>query len=166
MMVSARPKHDTSTPGPDALVDALAQVTFLTAALLSKLAADNDLSMTQLRVLGILRDRQVRMSTLAAYLGLDKSSLTGLVDRAEKRGLVVRVANATDGRAVDVRLAPAGRRLAARLQDRSAQSFSTLTDKLSAAEQRRLQALLSRLVETGRPDAGGRPSDAPARLQR
>ena len=33
------------------------------------LAADHDLSLTQLRVLGILRDRRLKMSELASYLG-------------------------------------------------------------------------------------------------
>ena len=58
------------------------QTSFLTMATLSRIAADNDLSLTQLRVLAILRDRRLRMAELAAYLGLDKSTMTGLVARA------------------------------------------------------------------------------------
>jgi DNA-binding MarR family transcriptional regulator len=58
-------------------------------AVLSSVAADNDLSPAQLRVLAILRDRRVRISALAAYLGLDRSTISGLVERA-KRGLLAR----------------------------------------------------------------------------
>ncbi|GAB3881909.1 MarR family transcriptional regulator [Kibdelosporangium lantanae] len=90
------------------LVDALVQTSFTTMAVLTRVAADNDLSLTQLRVLAILRDRRVRMTDLAAYLGLEKSTMTGLVDRAEKRGLLLRAPNEQDGRAVDVYLSPDG----------------------------------------------------------
>lgn len=40
-------------------------------AVLTKVAADNELSLTQLRVLAILRDRRLRMTALAGYLGLE-----------------------------------------------------------------------------------------------
>src|SRR5262245_63047969 len=108
----------TTRPQPDsALVDALAQTGFVTTAILTRIAAEHDLSLTQLRVLAILRDRQVRMSELATYLGLDRSTISGLVDRAERRGLVRRTPNADDGRSVDVALTAAGRRVAARGAD-------------------------------------------------
>ena len=70
------------------LIDALVQASFATMAVLNKIGAEHDLSLTQLRVLAILRDRRLKMSELADYLGLDKSTMTGLVDRAEKRGLL------------------------------------------------------------------------------
>ena len=82
----------------------------MTMAVLSSVAADNDLSLTQLRVLAILRDRRVRMSALAAYLGLDRSTMSGLIERAEKRGLVARAPDPGDGRAVDVFLTRERRR--------------------------------------------------------
>jgi len=37
---------------------------------LNRIGTEHDLSLTQLRVLGILRDRRVKMSELAGYLGL------------------------------------------------------------------------------------------------
>ncbi|GHF33280.1 hypothetical protein FHX82_005262 [Amycolatopsis bartoniae] len=49
-------------------------------------AAEHELSVVQLRLLGVLRDRRPGMLELGAHLGLDKSSMTGLVSRAEKRG--------------------------------------------------------------------------------
>src|SRR5262245_56114690 len=84
----------------DGLVDALEQVSFATMAVLTKVGADNDLSLTQLRVLAILRDRRLRMSALADYLGLEKSTMTGLVARAERRGLLARAPSPEDGRAM------------------------------------------------------------------
>jgi DNA-binding MarR family transcriptional regulator len=130
----------------DGLVDALVQAAFMTMAVLTKVGADNDLSLTQLRVLAILRDRRLRMTALADYLGLEKSTMTGLVDRAEKRGLLERAPNASDGRAVDVFLSPDGAELAGRLAARVGRSLSAMTNELAPAEQRRLQTLLARML--------------------
>jgi DNA-binding MarR family transcriptional regulator len=102
-------------------------------------------------VLGILRDRQVRMTELADHLGLEKSMMTGLIARAEKRGLVRRVPNADDGRAVDVQLTAAGRELADRGGARVAGALVPMTAGLSGPEQRRLAAALRRTVS--RPPA-------------
>ena len=96
------------------LIDALVRAAFFTTAALSRIAADHDLSLTQLRVLAILRDRQASMTDLATYLGLDKSTVSGLVDRAEKRGLLRRTQNPLDGRGVDVALTQRGSELAER----------------------------------------------------
>jgi DNA-binding MarR family transcriptional regulator len=137
----------TSRPAEqDGLTDALVQAAFLTMAVLSKAGADNDLSLTQLRVLGILRDRRLKMTVLADYLGLEKSTLTGLVDRAEKRGLLGRAPNASDGRAVDVFFGPAGAELADRVYRDVSQSLSALTSDLAPGEQHLLQSLLERVL--------------------
>jgi DNA-binding MarR family transcriptional regulator len=130
----------------EGLVDALVQISFVTMAVLSKVGAEHDLSLTQLRVLGILRDRRVRMTRLADYLGLEKSTLTGLVDRAAKRGLLERGPNAHDGRAVDVFVSPAGIALAERLHAQVRRSLSPLTSGLDPAGQHQVQALLERML--------------------
>jgi len=96
----------------DGLIDALAQTAYTVMAVLNRVGAEHDLSLTQLRVMGILRDRRLRITALAEHLGLEKSTMTGLVDRAEKRGLLARAPSATDGRAVDVFITPAGEALA------------------------------------------------------
>lgn len=128
------------------LVDALAQTSFATMAILNRLAAENDLSLTQLRVAGILRDRRLRMAELADYLGLEKSTLSGLVDRAEKRGLIARAPNPDDGRAIDVFLTKEGLELAERLQEQFQEAMTPLTAKLDPSERQRLQDLLERML--------------------
>jgi len=128
------------------LVDMLAETAFKVMGILTRLAAENELSLTQLRVLAILRDRRLRMSDLVAHLGLEKSSLTGLVARAEKRGLLHRAPNADDGRAVDVFLSEAGLALAERLTARFQRDMEPLTGALSPAGQDRLTTLLARLI--------------------
>lgn len=139
----------TSSPKTeqDGLVDALARAGFATMAVLTRLSAEHDLSLTQLRVLAILRDRRVRMSTLADHLGLERSTLSGLVDRAERRNLLQRAPNRTDGRAVDVLLTAEGARLARRLGAEVQRSLAPMTGSLTPAEQRRLRTLLERLLD-------------------
>jgi DNA-binding MarR family transcriptional regulator len=129
------------------LIDALVQASFATMAALSRVGAEHDLSLTQVRVLGILRGRRVKLSELAGYLGLDKSTISGLVDRAEKRGLLQRAPNPADGRAVDVFLTARGMELAGRAGTEIAHSLSPMLGKLSNAQARRLTALLNRVLE-------------------
>ena len=132
----------------DELMDGLVQTSFAVMAILNRVAAAHDLSPTQVRVLGILRDREPRMAELAQHLGLDKSSISGLVDRAEKRGLVQRDASPDDGRAVRVSLTAAGRDLARVLEAEVRERVAAVAGGLSSAEQRRLRALLTSLTDS------------------
>jgi DNA-binding MarR family transcriptional regulator len=128
------------------LVDALAQLTFAVQGALSRVAAAHDLSIPAARLLGIVRDRQPTIGQLATLLQLDKSSVTGLVDRAADRGLVARTASPRDRRSVRVSITAAGRAVI----DRGAADFeaeiATLVDGLPAAQRARLSALASRVV--------------------
>jgi DNA-binding MarR family transcriptional regulator len=137
------------------LIDALVRASFAAMAALTRIGAEHDLSLTQVRMLGILRDRRVKMSELAGYLGLDKSTISGLVDRAEKRGLLGRAPNRVDGRAVDVFLTAAGTELAERGAAQVARSLAPMTGKLTRAEARQLTALLETILDGSEPS---RPS--------
>jgi DNA-binding MarR family transcriptional regulator len=128
------------------LIDALVRASFATMAVLSRVAAEHDLSLTQLRVLAILRDRRSKISELSGYLGLDKSTISGLVDRAQKRGLLQRAPNPADGRAVDVLLTAEGMRLAEAGAGQIARALSPMTGTLSRAETSRLTTLLESLL--------------------
>lgn len=127
-------------------VDSLVQTSFMVMAALSQAAAVHDLSLTQLRMLAILRDREPKMAELAAHLGLDRSSVSGLIDRAAKRDLVRRTASKDDARAVHVSLTPTGRRLTETLTAEVGEFLTPLTTKLATIDQRRLTALLTKLL--------------------
>ena len=132
----------------EALIEALGETTFVTMAVLNKIGADNDLSLTQLRVLGILRDRRPRMAALADYLGLKKSTMTGLIDRAEKRGLLARAPSEEDDRAIEVFLTPEGAKLVERLRSQVRGALAPLSDGLPASDQQRLEGLLRRMLDS------------------
>nr|WP_078490105.1 MarR family transcriptional regulator [Streptomyces sp. SPB78] len=104
------------------------------------------MTLTQLRVLGIVRDRQPRMSDLAAFLGLDKSTLSGLVDRAERRGLLTRGPSPDDKRAVVVLITDAGRQLTQRLYTQVQDALAPATARLEPEQRREPAQLLEPVV--------------------
>ncbi|NUT50157.1 MAG: MarR family transcriptional regulator [Saccharothrix sp.] len=138
---------------PDhALADALVRTSFRVMAVLTRIGSEHDLSLTQLRLLGLLRDRRPRMTDLAAFLGLDKSTMSGLVERAERRGLVAREKSPHDRRAVDVLITPEGGELVERLQEEVRAALAPFTDRLRADD----RDLLTHLLDTvaGRGEGG------------
>src|ERR1700759_5431374 len=127
-------------------VDGLAQLSFLISGLLERRAGEQDLSLAATRLLGVLRDREPTMNELSRLLELDKSSVTGLVDRAERRGLGMRGPSAADRRSVLVRLTPAGRALIAETGAGFAADVTAMLGRLPAREQATLTRLVSRLI--------------------
>lgn len=134
--------------GPTSEVtDALAQTAFTVTAILAESAAAHDLSLTQLRMLAILRDREPRIADLAAFLGLERSSVSGLVDRAVRRGLVHRTVSADDARATRLSLTDEGRRLAAVVTAQVDARLEPLTGRLATAERARMVVLLRKMLD-------------------
>jgi DNA-binding MarR family transcriptional regulator len=131
----------------DELRDGLVQASFAVIAVLSRVAAEQDLSLTQLRVLGILRDREPTMAELATYLGLERSTVSGLIDRAVQRGLVQKATDSADGRSVRVSLTAEARRLATGVIADIGELMSPMTDRLTPGEQKRLNALLAKVLD-------------------
>jgi MarR family transcriptional regulator, lower aerobic nicotinate degradation pathway regulator len=131
---------------PDDLRDALVQMAFALMAMLTEVAAEHDLSLTQLRVMGILRDREPTMADLATHLGLERSTVSGLIDRAAQRGLVVKTSDPVDGRSVRVSLTAQAQQLNPEIAAAVGERIAPLTGQLNASEQKRLAALLTKAL--------------------
>jgi DNA-binding MarR family transcriptional regulator len=155
-----------TTSDEQALIDVMAGTSFAVMGVLNRIGAEHDLSLTQLRVLAILQDRRAKMSELADYLGLDRSTISGLVDRAERRGLLQRAPNPDDRRVVDVFLSAEGARLVEIGDAQIAEALSPMIGQLTAIEARRLTALLERVLGSRDGSALGAPvleeSDQPS----
>jgi DNA-binding MarR family transcriptional regulator len=146
-MATRTPSRSEATPSRElSPVDGLAQLSFVVQRLLERRAAEHDLSITQTRLLGVLRDRKPTMQELAKLLGLDKSSVTGLVERAERRGLVARAASPADGRAVLVSLTRQGRSFISRASVEFEADVAGLLERLPRPDRRALSELVSRLL--------------------
>jgi MarR family transcriptional regulator, lower aerobic nicotinate degradation pathway regulator len=127
-------------------VDALAQLSFLVHGALTEVAGEHDLSVVQARLLGVLRDREPTMGELGRFLGLDKSSISGLVDRAERRGLVRRAAATGDRRSVRVTLTDHGRTLIETAEAAFGKRVDAYVESLPAGDRERLTQLATRVV--------------------
>lgn len=134
--------------------DGLAQLSFVVQGMLEHRAAERGLSIIQARLLGVLRDRTPTMNDLARLLGLDKSSVTGLVDRAERRGLVMRVPSTTDRRATLVSLTDDGRALVSQAAACFEADVLTMLERLPSRDREALSRLVSRLLAVHAAEQG------------
>jgi MarR family transcriptional regulator, lower aerobic nicotinate degradation pathway regulator len=154
--MGSRPTEWSARARPEELgqVDGLAQLSFLIQRLLEQRAAEHDLSIIQTRLLGVLRDRRPTMNELGKLLALDKSSVSGLVERAERRGLVVRTPSPADRRAVLVSLTDHGRSLVSEAASQFGADVLALLDPLSRSDRRALSRLVSHVLVAHAADAG------------
>jgi len=93
-------------------------------------------------------DQPRPMHELAALLACDNSNVTGIIDRLEGRGLVVRRPYEPDRRVKRVALTSRGARLRDRLLEQVDQPPSGL-ERLSTTERRQFRDLLRRVVDEG-----------------
>jgi DNA-binding MarR family transcriptional regulator len=136
-------KHDDGQIG---VVAALVRSSFLVNAVYAESGREHGLTPQQGQLLCVLMAQPYGMSELGAMLGLAKSSLTGLVDRTERNGLVQREPDPQDTRAVRVALTPRGGRLVEEFYAETCRRIEKLPTGLSAAERDLLADLLGRVV--------------------
>lgn len=134
-------------PLPVDLVDGLVQLSFIVQTVLGRLADQQGLSTTGVRMLAVLEDREIGMNQLAAILELEKSSVTGLVDRAERRDLVRRLAVPGNRRSVHVIVTPAGQALVRAVREALQAEITDLAGALSAAQQTQLSRSVTALIK-------------------
>jgi len=96
--------------------------------------------------------RQTQLA-LAHSLGLDKTTMTSLLDRLEAAGLVTRDQDSRDRRARIPGLTEAGARVQQELIAARDRAEAAVLSQLSADEQRVLRAMLARLAEGPADDA-------------
>ncbi|HBW7922103.1 TPA: MarR family transcriptional regulator [Klebsiella pneumoniae] len=133
-------------PNSNDVTDSLVMTSFVVMAVITKIGARFDLSLSLIRVLGILWDRRLRITELSDHLGLEKQTMSGLITRAEKRGLVMRSQNEEDGRATDVLLTEKGTEIVRTLRIQGQQALDPIIKNLNTAEQQLLQKLLLRML--------------------
>lgn len=108
----------------------------------------HDLSQQQAELLcAIVVPGRIRMGDLGKQLHMEKSALSNLVDRAERRGLLARVRDDADRRCAWVELTEEGRDLALRTHSEVTARVSAMVGDLSAADRRRLTDVVRGLVE-------------------
>ncbi|WP_027943125.1 MarR family winged helix-turn-helix transcriptional regulator [Amycolatopsis taiwanensis] len=128
------------------VVGALVRSAFLVDAVYTGSAREYGITQQQGQLLCVLMARPYGMGELGTALGLAKSSLTGLVDRTERNGLVRRMSDPQDTRAVRVTLTPRGRKLVDDFYAETCRRIDELAAGLDATERDTLAGLLGRVV--------------------
>ena len=108
------------------------------------------ITMTQLAVLRQLRAGPAAVGRLGAEVGLSPASVTRLVDRLEKRGLVARSRDAEDRRRVDVRLTSQGERVLGESKVFKGSDVHLAVEAMTSEDRRRMTRGLEKLVELAR----------------
>lgn len=138
----------TTTAQDQELAGALVQAMHLLQDLHAETSRPLGLTPQQAHLLCVLLGGPLGMTELSRILSIERSSLTSMVDRLERRDLVARIANPTDRRACHIELMPAGRALAHDAHDAVVGRIEALTSDLSASSRRTLvttlQTILSR----------------------
>jgi DNA-binding MarR family transcriptional regulator len=102
-----------------------------------------DVSLPRFDLLANLqREDGQTLASLSRQMLVTAGNLTGLVDRAERDGLVARKPDATDRRATRVMITPRGRSLYAEAMSRHERRIEAAFDSLSRKDQQTLSALL------------------------
>ncbi len=131
-----------------------ALATVLTGLLLEReawlLLRPYGLTDSQFNVLYLLRDQcgpdgTLNQTELGRMLVVNRSNVTGLVDRMEQAGWVQRLDDPDDRRVKRIQLTPAGRRLLDRVDDVYMERVEAVMQALSGKEQRQLCRLLEKI---------------------
>ena len=108
----------------------------------------NGLRVPEWRVLASLMDKNGAMVTRLADIALmEQSRLTHIIDQMDKRGLVTRKYDATDGRRKRVFLTDQGRELGARLIVEAREHESGLLQSLADTDAERIKPVLTALLK-------------------
>ncbi|ROQ26817.1 DNA-binding MarR family transcriptional regulator [Streptomyces sp. PanSC19] len=132
--------------GKMSVVTALVRGAFLVNAVYAESGREYGLTPQQGQLLCVLMPGPSGMGELGTKLGLAKSSLTGLVDRTSRLGLVRREPDPEDRRAVRVTLTEDGARVAEDFYTETCRRVEELPGGLEAPERELLAELLGRVV--------------------
>jgi DNA-binding MarR family transcriptional regulator len=143
----ARPAGDA--PGCLADAEGLIELSRLVQAAFTRVAARHDLTPVQGRLLCVLAPAPRGMAELARAFGVERAALTGLVDRAQRRGLVERRAVPGDRRAVSVSLTPEGSITSARFHAAVTAELLRLLAPLAPPQRAAFRAALAAITGAG-----------------
>lgn len=134
---------DENTPQPYRVFHALRKVIWAQKQLMTRKLGEQDAHMGQAFSLWVLaKNDGINQSDLADMLNVRRPTVTLMLRRMEKAGLVERSPDENDRRVMHVHMTEAGRALHAKLQAVHAEVVSTTVGDMSEDEQRELERLL------------------------
>jgi DNA-binding MarR family transcriptional regulator len=143
--------HDPHTDAATGLV----QLSSLVQGIYARVSERHDLTPVQAKLLCVLLDGPRGMAELAQCFGVEKAALTGLMDRAERRGLAQRSPVPGDRRALQVTLTDAGHQAATAFHAEVSAEISQLVSPLAPHDREHFRSTMAEIIarcKTSRPD--------------
>ncbi|GAA3718503.1 MarR family transcriptional regulator [Nonomuraea antimicrobica] len=128
------------------LATALVRLAHLVTRVYAEVSKEFELTPQQIQLLCMLLGGSTGMTEMSRALGLEKSSMTGLVDRAERRGVVVRVRDQRDRRACGIELTEQGREIAHDAHRKVTARVEGLIGEIDPGDRERLESVLVGIV--------------------
>ena len=135
----------TDDPEVDATAG-LVQLTGLVQGMYARVSERHDLTPVQARLLCVLLAGPRGMAELAQCFGVERAALTGLMDRAERRGLAQRSAVPGDRRALQVTLTDAGREAAVAFHAEVSAELGRLVAPLAPADRDQFRGTMAEII--------------------
>lgn len=150
------PPKNNSKPDLDAILDAMIYLYAESRRVTRAIAEEHGLTGSQLWVLKMLEPvGRASLSELSDRIRAKNSTMTGIIDRMERDGLVARRRSDDDRRVVNIELTAKGKALASGVQAPPTHLFRSLLESLpdrDAAELERIMTKLAKRVKEMMPD--------------
>jgi DNA-binding MarR family transcriptional regulator len=150
--LQAHPRH--GGVGQLSAADGLIQLSRVVQGLFGRISERHALTPVQAKLLCVLASGPKQMAELARCFGVEKAALTGLVDRAERNGLVCRSAVPGDRRALRVSLTDAGQRAAHAFHAEATEELDLLLAPLSPPEGERFRRAIAKVIAEASQEVG------------
>jgi DNA-binding MarR family transcriptional regulator len=126
--------------------DGLIQLCRLVEGTYARISSRHNLTPVQAKLICVLAFGPRGMAELAKCFGVEKATLTGLVDRAEQRGLVRRSPVPGDRRALHVTLTDTGRRAATAFHAEATEELNHFLSALPATDREGFRRSVAKII--------------------
>ena len=134
-------------PEVDAILETIVYLSTESRRITKELARRADLTGPQLTVLKMLEGvGDLSLSDLSDRIRAQNSTVTGIIDRMEREGLVVRTRSTEDRRVVRIRLTEKGSKIAREIVVEPMEIFHSALGNLSPGEMRDLLKILTKIA--------------------
>lgn len=130
--------------------DGLIQLGRLVQGMYARISGRHDITPVQAKLICVLAFGPRGMAELAQCFGVEKATLTGLVDRAEQRGLVRRSPVPGDRRALHVTLTDAGRRAATAFHSEATEELNHVLSALPSTDREHFRRSIAKIIAVRR----------------
>jgi DNA-binding MarR family transcriptional regulator len=143
---AARPTEPETRPEIDSIVETIIYLYTESRRLTKGLASQFGLTGPQLTVIKLLETfENLSLSSLSERIRAQNSTVTGIIDRMEREGLVRRDRSTADRRVVHISLSDKGQKLAKQIQVEPMEIFRGALLSLSHADLRDLLRIMNKL---------------------